>query len=656
MPENAVKRTRPNRRPTLGAELLKFNQVAPEVAVADNALAVAQSVQGLALKRKALRLGSVIGLVGNSVPYDLDATSKRSDVSSSRLAISRHAEKDWYVARHNSWIADSLHAIATLCALWNLIEVPVDVAFQYSQIHKYGGALDIVVDVFVWIYIFALFGVTAITSNDIELTDIHKIFLHRILSKSFWFDVLTSVPYDLIWTSLHLGTPQSISESYPADVAAHITIQLLRLPKILRAANILRFVFNVRQASSLIWSLMQIILIYMIVVHFLACGLYFVGMYQVGPDQPHGRVRWVDLMGLSRPDTPIIYRYSLSLYWSLIVVTSTGFGEITAVTIHEKLFMIFCLSCTVTTSALLFSGLFSIIEKMDAQNAAKQAYKEELMTYLELERVDKSIVDSLIDNIELYLKEEFVRPSIVFEHTPILFQNRVHRAVYLDMMSKFAIFQSLSETCLHALCCIIKIEVACADDVLCNVGDVQTQLYLITRGSLVVSDPGRGIVYGVLGRGCFFGELAILPRDHLSKCKAAAIKTKETCCFLTLSRTALFKVLSEFPDDMLQLEKIAVCRARIFQHNTLPTLDQSEIDAFFVMNVIAAIAGSTAEASNRISIESSNTSLQMNPPDSQLMPKRQRNIHRPSMQPIPANQQTCVERSRNQHFSADTFC
>ena len=637
MPEQVVKRTRPNRRLTLNPDsLLKRNQIVPLNQTADTTVPVGQSSKDQALKRKALRLGSVIGLL----PQNLDTTAiNRSEIASSKLAISKHAEKDWYVARHNSWIADFLHSIATLCALWNLIAVPVDVAFQYSRIHRYGTALDIVVDVLVWIYIFALFGVTVITSNDIELTDIQKIFLHRITSKSFWFDVLTSVPYELIWTSLQIGTPQSILESYPVDIAAHVTTQLLRLPKILRAANILRFVFNVRQASSLVWSLLQIILIYMIVVHFLACGLYFVGMYQVGPDQTNGRVRWVDLTGLSRPDTEILYRYSLSLYWSLIVVTSTGFGDIAAVTIHEKMFLIFCLSCTVTTSALLFSGLFSIIEKMDAQNAAKQAYKEELMTYLELERVDKSIVDSLIDNIELYLKEEYVRSAIIFEHTPILFQNRVHRAVYLDMVSKFAIFQSVSEKCMHALCCIIKTEVACHDDIICNVGDVQTQLYLVVRGSLVVSDPDRGIEYGVLGRGSFFGELAILPHDHLSKCKAATIKTTENCCFLTMSRISLFKVLTEFPDDMLFLEKIAICRARIFQHNELPALDPSEIDAFFVMNVIATIAGSS-EASHRVNnIDLPNTSLQTNPhSDAQLFPKRQRVVQRSTA--LGGNQQT----------------
>lgn len=553
--------------------------------------------------QRAFRLGSVIGIF----PLHENQTGQSSEVRREKIFISKDAAKEWYIIRHNSWIVGTLHIMAALCALWNLTIVPVDIAFQYSMIFSYGSSFDIAVDVFVWVYIAALFFVTVVTYNDIELTDIRSIATYRVSSKSVWIDVLTSVPYEFMWMSLQLDTPSSIIESYPADVAAHVMIQLLRLPKILRAANTLRCAFNSRQEKSLVWSLINMILIYVIVVHFLACGLYFVGMYQVGPDHPKGLLRWVDLIGLSRSDTPVTYRYTLSLYWSLITITGTGFGDITAVTLNEKMFMIFCLSCTVTTSALLFSGLFSIIEQLDAQNAAKQAYKEELMTYLELERVDKSIVGPLLDNTELYLAEEFVQSSIIFEKTPTLFQTRVYRAVYLEALSTFALTNTLSEKCRHALCCVIKIEVACADEILNEVGDVQTQLYLILRGSVLVSDPEIGIEYGLLKRGGFFGEPVIMSDEHLARCRAPNLKAKENCCFATISRVQLKKILSQFPEDAAMLDKIAVCRARIFKHNVLPPLDLHESKAYFLMNVISAIGSSGSQTSCQDVKEATNT-------------------------------------------------
>jgi CRP-like cAMP-binding protein len=595
------------KRPRKRTSVINFpqtslNQVAPEDSFvdnlhihSDNASAVSQLDAKQEEFQKAFRMGSVIGIL----PLDAYSVGIRSDIpiANDKLYISRHPPKEWYIIRYNSWIVDTLHVIAALCAIWNLMEVPVDIAFQYSMVYSYGTSFDIVVDVLVWLYIALLFFVTVITSNDIELTDLKDIAAYRVASKSVWVDVLTSLPYEFMWSSLNLDAPQTLRESYAADVSTHVMIQLLRLPKILRAANTLRSTLNARQATSLIWSLIKLILIYLIVLHFLACGLYFVGMYQIGPDDPKGRVRWVDLTGLSNSDTPLMYQYTLSLYWSLIVITGTGFGDITAVTLNEKMFMILCLSCTVTTSALLFSGLFSIIEKMDAQNAAKQTYKEELMTYLELEKVEKSIVGTLLDNTEMYLSEEFVESSIIVERTPVLFQNRIHRAVYLDPLSTFALTNILSERCRHALCSVIKIEVACVDELLSVVGDIQTQLYMIMRGAVSATDPEKGIEYGVLRRGGFFGELAMMSDEILPKCRAPTLKAKENCCFATISRSKLRRVLCAFPDDALLLEKISLCRARIFKHNTLPILEPHEKSALFLMNVVAAIGSSNSQAS-----------------------------------------------------------
>jgi hypothetical protein len=595
MPEQSKKRPR---RKFSGSGLnisqTSLNQVVPVDSLqlhSDNSSVVPEYDRSKTELHRAFRMGSVIDFLPLNTYSLRNGSGPRN-----KLCISKHAAKEWYIIRCNSWIVDTMNAIVALCALWNLMEVPVSIAFQYSMVYTYGTSINLVVDLIVWMYIVSLFFVTVITSNDIELTEFKEIASHRAASKSVWIDVLTSLPYEFVWSGSRIETPQSILESYPADVAAHVMIQLLRLPKILRAANTLRSAFDARQATSLIWSLIKMILIYLIVVHFLACGLYFVGMYQVGPDHPNGRDRWVDLTGLSRSETTMVYRYALSLYWSLIVITSTGFGDITAVTLNEKMFMIFCLSWTVTTSALLFSGLFSIIEQLDAQNAAKQTYKEELMTYLELEKVDKSIVGNLLDNTEMFLAEEFVASSIIVERTPLLFQNRVHRAVFLDALSSFALTNTLSEKCRHALCSIIKIEVACVDEVLSDVGDIQTQLYMIMRGAVTASDPEKGIEYGVLRRGGFFGELAIMSGEHLSKCRAPFLKASANCSFATMSRSQLRKVLGEFPDDALMLEKVAVCRARMFKHNALPPLDAHERSLLFLMNVIAAIGSSNPNA------------------------------------------------------------
>jgi hypothetical protein len=122
--------------------------------------------------------------------------------------------------------------------------------------------------------------------------------------------------------------------------------------------------------------------------------------------------------------------------------------------------------------------------------------------------------------------------------------------------------------------------------------------------------------------------------ETVPKCKAPALQARENCTFATMSRAQLKKVLLQFPMDASFLQSVAVCRARIFKHNSLPPMEVHESRAFFLMNVIAAIGGSSSQQANdRDSIEKFES-------EPELLARRSRTLKRSSIQKYDSEQCT----------------
>jgi hypothetical protein len=77
------------------------------------------------------------------------------------------------------------------------------------------------------------------------------------------------------------------------------------------------------------------------VAHFLACTSYF--MLDIDRDGGIIGANWLSTYDteLGLPGVPVFQRYIVALYWSLITISTVGYGDVLPVTHKERLFSVF---------------------------------------------------------------------------------------------------------------------------------------------------------------------------------------------------------------------------------------------------------------------------------------------------------------------------
>jgi len=165
----------------------------------------------------------------------------------------------------------------------------------------------------------------------------HLILKRRIIMKSylkgyFFFDLIGSLPYrEIIGPSIF----------YTSEAPDKFTRMIL----LFRCARFIRgiaFISKMKekmlsQVVTGIMSLLKLLLYIIFLAHIVACIWHFVGMLVYNSYSQS----WISAYGFL--DESIGERYVASLYWTLLTMITVGYGDITPVTMVERLVTVFAM-------------------------------------------------------------------------------------------------------------------------------------------------------------------------------------------------------------------------------------------------------------------------------------------------------------------------
>ena len=152
-------------------------------------------------------------------------------------------------------------------------------------------------------------------------------------------------------------------------------LKVLRLLKLLRLARVKRIIARYeKEYYSLIAHLkiLKVILVVGCVGHWMCCGFFAAGSYDSGYKNSAGEPLqgWVARMFGGQSDVDSMTQYSISLYWSMMTMTTVGYGDISPQTEYEYWF--------VTVAMLLGGFVFGMIVGF-LGDISKDANPEEAM-------------------------------------------------------------------------------------------------------------------------------------------------------------------------------------------------------------------------------------------------------------------------------------
>jgi len=275
--------------------------------------------------------------------YSQVGSKGRSFCSIQRFVV--HPEK--------SKICNYWDAVICPALLFTCLFTPWEVSFVHEETHHITvwianlgprQIINICVDIIflmdLVLQFFLMYPVITARGSMLWINDPSAIALHYIQS---WFliDLVSVIPFDLLLTLVDHGSSNGHSTTHRYRIIKVIrALRLLKLMRVLRASRIAKRWQNDFSISQQKLTMFKFLIILIISGHWMACFWGLIGFLQ---DASHTWITVEVSKGFVKPEE----LYVAALHWSIMTLTSIGYGDVVGVTVVER-------TCGIV--AMLFSG------------------------------------------------------------------------------------------------------------------------------------------------------------------------------------------------------------------------------------------------------------------------------------------------------------
>ncbi|CAH0373813.1 unnamed protein product [Pelagomonas calceolata] len=220
----------------------------------------------------------------------------------------------------------------------------------------------------------------------------HRRIIKHYLYGSFCIDFVSSIPYG------------ALTLAFPAvgNAQALRLLRLLRLAKLLRIIRSSRLVNRYRADMSVSYGVVQLVgfvLLAVLFCHWMACVWGFVGHFQVSnsEDFPHnswmGAFEGNDVEGnpwykwnIRNPK----HQYVIALYFSIMTLTTVGYGDVLATTIPEYALMVIIMFVGGFMWAYIIGAVCAVTATLDIKKIEHQQLYDQINSMLVDMSIDRS--------------------------------------------------------------------------------------------------------------------------------------------------------------------------------------------------------------------------------------------------------------------------
>nr|QQY02443.1 potassium voltage-gated channel protein eag 1 [Cryptocotyle lingua] len=441
-----------------------------------------------------------------------------------------------YVAFKTTW-----DWIILVLTGYTAVMVPFNAAFKSKTMDDVSFlVVDSIVDVIFFIDIVLNFHTTFVGPNGEVISDATII---RINYLKGWFlvDLLSCLPYDVFNAFQPEATQSTISSLF----GALKVVRLLRIGRVTRKLD--------QYLEYMAASLLLMIAGFVLLAHWLACVWYTVGSSDLRAGIYYG---WIPrlLNDVGHPKThptnwtsgnipiPRTMTYVTSLYFTLSLITSIGFGNVSATTFTEKLVSVVFMLIGAFGYATIFGNVTTIFQGMYATRSRYHDMMGSVKDFIKTHSVPKDLAERVIDYVtSTWAITKGIDTAKVLNYCPK--DMKADLCIHLNRMvfNEHPAFRLASDGCLRALAVKFSTIHTAPGDLIFHQGESIDQLCFVVSGSLEVVQDDEIVAF--LGRGDVFGEPFWKEPNRMSH-SAATVRALTYCDLHCIKKDSLLQVLN----------------------------------------------------------------------------------------------------------------
>ncbi|KAG5001036.1 hypothetical protein AAZX31_08G228300 [Glycine max] len=391
--------------------------------------------------------------------------------------------------------------------------------------------IDNIVNAFFAIDIMLTFFVAYLDNHSYLLVDDPKKIAIRYISTWFIFDVCSTAPF------------QSISllfTNHRSEIGFKV-LNMLRLWRLRRVSSLFaRLEKDIR--FNYFWTrCSKLIAVTLFAVHCAGCFNYL-----IADRYPDAKSTWIGSVYPNFKEMSLWDRYVTAMYWSIVTLTTTGYGDLHAENTREMLFDIFYMLFNLGLTSYIIGNMTNLVVHWTSRTRNFRDTVRAASEFASRNHLPHHIQDQMLSHLCLKFKTEGLKQQETLNGMPKAIRASIAYHLFFPVVQKVYLFQGVSHDFLFQLVTEMEAEYFPPKEDVILQNESPTDLYMLVSGAvdLIRYVNGHDQVLKKAIAGDTIGEIGVL----YCRPQPFTVRTTELSQILRLSRTSLMNSLHAYPE------------------------------------------------------------------------------------------------------------
>ncbi|XP_038898228.1 potassium channel KAT3 isoform X2 [Benincasa hispida] len=359
--------------------------------------------------------------------------------------------------------------------------------------------VDLVVDAFFALDIILTFFVAYLDKDTYLLVDDRKKIALRYLT-SLWFpmDVASTLPFQVLYRIF-------TGEMHRSEAFGFLN--LLRFWRLRRVSELFTRLEKDIRFSYFYTRLAKLICVTLLAVHSAGCFYYWLAVHHKDSENT-----WIGIEVEDFQNRSIWLGYTYSIYWSIVTLTTVGYGDLHAVNLGEKIFSICYMLCNIGLTSYLIGNMTNLIVHAAIRTFIMRDSINEILRYGSKNRLPDGLKDQMLAHMQLKFKTAELKQEEVLEDLPKAIRSSIAQHLFRHTVENAYLFKGLSEDLIVQLVSEMKAEYFPPKVDIIIQNEIPTDFYILVSGSVDVLSYKTGTeqILSKLESPQMAGEIAVM--------------------------------------------------------------------------------------------------------------------------------------------------
>ncbi|XP_050213993.1 potassium channel KAT3 isoform X2 [Mercurialis annua] len=409
---------------------------------------------------------------------------------------------------------------------------PFELAFKKASIGFM--PVDLVVDAFFATDIILTFFVAYLDKTTYLLVDDHKKIATRyVTSLGFPMDIASTLPFQLIYR-IFTG---KINRGQVFGI-----LNLLRLWRLRRVSELFARLEKDARFSYFYTRLFKLLTVTLFAVHSAGCFYYWLAAHHDPPDHT-----WIGSQVQDFKHRSIWLGYTYSIYWSIVTLTTVGYGDLHAVNTGEKIFNMLYMLFNIGLTAYIIGNMTNLIVHSAVRTFAMRDAINQILRYASKNRLPEGLKDQMLAHMQLKFKTAELQQEEVLEDLPKAIRSSISRHLFHNTVEKAYLVKGVSEDLITQMVSDMKAEYYPPKVEIILQNEFPTDFYILVSGEVDLLTYKNGTEQFLLrlGAGEMAGEIGVIfniPQPY-------TVRTRRLSQVIRMSHQHFKQIVQPLSDD-----------------------------------------------------------------------------------------------------------